>query len=304
MPKFTIFIPTYNRSKLLKRLLDSLEAQEYYDFECLIIDDGSSDGTESFIESIKELYSFPIRYYYQNNMGKPVARNKAIMLASGEFFLTVDSDDLLLPGTLQKMNSFWEEIPDEKKHCYAGVEGLCKKIGEDSYIGNEFPNYTFDSSHLETRFKLGITGDKIRFIKTSVFKSYLFPIIEGEKFIPESFVWNKIGVRYKMRYVNEIFAEIDYQSDGLTGKSILNRVNNCNSVRLYYLDFLNNILEVYKPKKKFILINMINYVRFSFHAKISLREQCNSLKKKFLYFFNLPIGFLMFIYDQRKLNKI
>src|SRR5699024_7772383 len=147
-------------------------------------------------------------------------RNTAIELARGDFFLTIDSDDTLYPNTLQKMLEIWEkEVPIKSRSKYVGVEGLCVRMGDKKQLGDRFPENVYHSNHLDTRFKMDIKGDKIRFIRTDVFRENLFPVIEGEKFITESTVWNKIGLHYKTVYVNEVFAEVEYQSDGLSNNS-------------------------------------------------------------------------------------
>ena len=88
---FTVFIPTYNRRHTLLRLFESLEAQTFRDFEWLVIDDGSTDGTGELLLELESWASFPLRYHYQSNGGKRVASNRAVDLAVGQLFTTVDS---------------------------------------------------------------------------------------------------------------------------------------------------------------------------------------------------------------------
>src|SRR5438874_2378327 len=94
---FTVLTPTYNRANTLPRVYDSLRAQSFRDFEWLVLDDGSSDGTKSLIEDWQATSDFPIRYIYQENQGKPAAFNRGVQEASGELLLTLDSDDACVP---------------------------------------------------------------------------------------------------------------------------------------------------------------------------------------------------------------
>ena len=90
----TVFTPAYNRKELLYRLYESLVEQTSKDFEWVIIDDGSTDGTDDMIASIKE-DSFSIIYKKVENGGKHRAINRGLDIAEGEVFAIVDSDDYL-----------------------------------------------------------------------------------------------------------------------------------------------------------------------------------------------------------------
>ena len=90
----TIFTPTYNRKKELERLYESLLNQDYDDFEWLIVDDGSIDDTEKYVNSLIKKNEIKIKYFKKENGGKPSAYNKGLDLASGNIFLAIDSDDV------------------------------------------------------------------------------------------------------------------------------------------------------------------------------------------------------------------
>jgi len=98
-PKVSVCIPTYNRKEYLREALDSVLAQTYKDYEIIIVDDGSTDGTEQMIK--KEGYK--VRYYWVDHIGQSAVRNKLIELAGGEYITFLDSDDLLLPDAVQKL---------------------------------------------------------------------------------------------------------------------------------------------------------------------------------------------------------
>lgn len=300
MYKFSIFIPTYNRAHTLPRLLESITQQEYKNFECIIVDDGSNDNTKSVIENVQQQCNFKLRYYYQSNSGKHVARNKAIMLAEGEFFLTIDSDDKLLPNTLSNMLDIWNGIPEYEYYKFAGVEGLCADMNTKKIIGNKFPQDILDSNHLETRYIHHIKGDKIRFIRTVIFRKHLFPVINDEKFISESIIWNEIGKDYSFRYVNNIYAEVEYQTDGLSKKSRDIRTSNPKGCRLYSMRLLSYYSKEFKPKRIYIYKNIINYFRFSFHSNISIHQQFREITITYSALFLFIFGYLFYLYDLYK----
>ena len=81
----------------LYRVYDSLVSQTFRDFEWLVVDDGSTDGTKTLVSDWCEEADFPIRYLYQPNKGKHVAYNHAVPNAGGTLFLTLDTDDSCVP---------------------------------------------------------------------------------------------------------------------------------------------------------------------------------------------------------------
>ena len=93
MKKVSVIIPTYNRLNFLKAAVDSVLDQEFKDFELIIIDDGSTDGTPEWIPRLQEPC---IRYLWQKNQGVSAARNKGIGESSGRYIAFLDSDDVLL----------------------------------------------------------------------------------------------------------------------------------------------------------------------------------------------------------------
>lgn len=99
MPLVSICIPTYNRKDYLTETLGSVFAQTYKDYEIVIVDDGSTDGTEQMVKEA----GWPVRYYWQGNAGDAAARNKLVEFASGEYIAFIDSDDLLMPDALERM---------------------------------------------------------------------------------------------------------------------------------------------------------------------------------------------------------
>ena len=98
-PKVSICVPTYNRKKYLKETLDSILAQTYKNYEIIVVDDGSTDGTEDMIKQL----GVPITYHWQENGGDAAARNKLIELARSKYISFIDSDDLLFPDAIERL---------------------------------------------------------------------------------------------------------------------------------------------------------------------------------------------------------
>jgi glycosyltransferase involved in cell wall biosynthesis len=94
---FSVIIPTFNRSSLLKRAVQSVINQSFTNWECIIIDDGSIDDTSEVVKSINDAR---VKYFYQQNAERSAARNNGISKASGQFICFLDSDDYYLPNHL------------------------------------------------------------------------------------------------------------------------------------------------------------------------------------------------------------
>ena len=110
--KVSIIVPTFNREKHLDTALRSVFNQTFVDFEVIVVDDGSTDGTEAVVEQYQGFYPEKVRYFYQSNRGPGSARNLGIQKAVGEYIAFLDSDDVWDSRKLGHQVSFLEENPD------------------------------------------------------------------------------------------------------------------------------------------------------------------------------------------------
>ena len=92
MTAISIIVPLYNKKKYLTKMLNSVLAQSFSDFELLIIDDGSTDGSELIADEYAERDS-RIRVWHISNRGVSHARNVGLSLSKGEYITFVDADD-------------------------------------------------------------------------------------------------------------------------------------------------------------------------------------------------------------------
>jgi glycosyltransferase involved in cell wall biosynthesis len=96
---FSVIIPTYNSEKYIERSVKSISKGSFYNFEIIIIDDGSCDNTKIVCSDMAK-NDHRISYIYQKNSGPNVARNNGIEHAKGEYIIFLDADDEILPGAL------------------------------------------------------------------------------------------------------------------------------------------------------------------------------------------------------------
>lgn len=211
--KITVFTPTYNRAYIIENLYRSLQRQTCLDFEWLVIDDGSTDDTESlFAKWVAEEKRFPIRYYKKENGGKCRAINYALELAQGELFFTVDSDDYLTDDALEKVLRWEAELPKKEQYC-----GIAGNLGT---VPDETPNSIFEKAYHDGNAldRYGcVDGERAMVFYTDIHRRYLYPIFPGENFMTEAVTWNRMANDgYQMRFYNDIIWVFEYKEDGLT----------------------------------------------------------------------------------------
>ena len=120
-PTFTVFTPTFNRAHTLDRVYKSLQAQSFRDFEWLIVDNASTDGTEAAVRSWQAEAPFPIRYLRnERNIGRHGSWNRAVRDARGSLFLEMRSADTYAENALERLLFLWESIPAEERDCILG----------------------------------------------------------------------------------------------------------------------------------------------------------------------------------------
>jgi glycosyltransferase involved in cell wall biosynthesis len=107
-PRVSVIIPTYNRGWIVKEAIESVLAQDYRDFELIVVDDGSTDNTDDILNS----YRGDIMVFRQENQGVSAARNRGLAEASGRFITFLDSDDLWLPQKLFRQVEFFNKNPE------------------------------------------------------------------------------------------------------------------------------------------------------------------------------------------------
>lgn len=109
--KVSIIIPAYNCGKYLAETLDSVRHQTYNEWECIIVDDGSTDNTKAVALAYCSLDK-RISYHYQENQGPSVARNTAVYFSNGEFILPVDGDDLIAETYIERAVNYFKHHPE------------------------------------------------------------------------------------------------------------------------------------------------------------------------------------------------
>lgn len=247
VPLFTIFTPTYNRAHTLHRAFDSLRVQTLRSFEWLVIDDGSTDGTDHLVAEWIKIADFSIRYFRQDHAGKHFAHNLALTEARGQFFSCLDSDDALMPQALEKLAYHWNTIPENDRHAFSGVDALCC----DQYgkiVGDKYPYEPFDVSLRDMKYVHHLSGEKWGVGRTEIVRRFPFPDVARGQYLPEGIVWLDIAKKFKSRAVNEV-VRIYYVDESEPGVTTAKKNRNLSTHALgrwhYYVWMLTNDLEYF-----------------------------------------------------------
>lgn len=279
-PLFSIIIPTYNRAFILAETIKSIENQTFTDWEVLVIDDGSKDNTKQIIDEISKRQN-KIKYHYQVNSERSVARNYGASLAIGEYLLFLDSDDFFKEDHLQNI---YKEIILRKKPValfftdilYFSEKGVEKPEIPRMEIGKGFEYVLLNP----------ITPSRVC-IHKEIFKTFRF---DPEIVIVEDLVlWVCISTRFPIFQVNSYslyYRMHDGNSVDLSRNSYLSRYKGLK--RLFHHKIYKEISKVIPLNiKKFLLaecsFNMARHFEFVKNNKMMAKMLFLSFYYKFNY---------------------
>jgi glycosyltransferase involved in cell wall biosynthesis len=218
MPFFSIVIPTYNRADMLENTISSIKKQTFTDWECIIIDDGSTDHTNEVVKDLIENEP-KIKYVFQTNAERSAARNNGISHSRGTYICFLDSDDSFLEHHLQCL---YDKIKTTKNSI---------ALFFTNYI--LFNDNTFLSQKIEP-----LESDVIHYL----FNNPIIParvcihssILLKEKFdediiiVEDLLLWVKISQNYPLIHIEEdtiIYNLHDDNSVNIKNKSAQHRLN-------------------------------------------------------------------------------
>jgi len=153
--KLSVIVATYNRKHELEELFASFSQQTLSpeQFEVIIVDDGSTDGTDQFIQELKSTLPFSIQYHYQENKGPGTARTLGMQEATGDVFIFIDSDCIAPPHYLQTIKGTFEKTEID---AFGGPD----KSAEAFSAWDKAVNYTM-TSFMTTGGLRGSSGKKL-----------------------------------------------------------------------------------------------------------------------------------------------
>ncbi len=238
-PYFSIIIPTFNSYEKLLRAIESIKSQTFTDFEVIIVDDGSTDGTQVKIqESIYE----KIHYFYKANGGPASARNLGIKEASGEYICFLDADDEFMP---EKLLEYYTASQNGEVFLFSDAEYFNEKTKSSTLFSSkeQMPYGNCFQSLMENNFIVASTVC----VKKSVLESTAY--FDEALFVEDYDLWLKIAQKYPLTYI-EIFLS----------KYYIHESNISSNVQRTY----TSLIAIYSKWSFSSLIAMKNLLKYTF----------------------------------------
>jgi glycosyltransferase involved in cell wall biosynthesis len=296
---FTVFTPTYNRAHTLHRAYQSLQTQTCRDFEWLIVDDGSEDGTEALVKQWQREALVPVRYIRQPHAGAHHAHQTCLAEARGELIIKLDSDDGCTPRALERLKHHWLAIPSAARAAYSGVTALCQNE-RGHLVGDSFPESPLDCSAAELEYCHHVHGEKWGCVRADVLRQFPFPTDVPGNFIPESYIWVQVSRHFKTRHVNEILRIYWTDAPSLV-HGVPDPKRNAAGHRLMFQMVLQHETRWFRHAPRRLLRAAAQFTRFASHSGLSLRQQWRALTPpaaRLLWLATLPLAATLLLRDR------
>ena len=271
--KISVVTATYNRAHLLPKLYESIvdNYKSYKDIEWVIMDDGSSDDTESLVKKWIKNSKFDIKYYKQTNAGKMAAINNVMDTVSGDIVLEVDSDDYFTSDALKMINEDYKKL--DGKNIYGIVYKRNIINGKTSDL-KEIDGHVIKLFDLHN--KMGYDFDMVLTFKTDIRKKYSYKLEHNEKFITEARMYYQMDHDYDgMLFRNDDVIVCEYMEDGYS-KNIIKMFKKYPYGYYEYfkecLGYSNGVLF----KKKIYFVK--HYILFSYLTGLKMSESIKNVK--------------------------
>ena len=279
--KLSILTATYNRAEYLPKLYKSIVSNiiDELEIEWLIMDDGSSDNTETLIRSFEIVHNLNIKYFKQENQGKMSAINNLMQYVTGEMVMDCDSDDYFVENAFKEIYNKKDILLNDNE-LYALV--FLKNENKNLLSGNKFFKENIKTTMFNMYFKEGITGEKIIVFKTELRKKYKHELESGERFITEARMYHKMDLNYFVKCFNIVISEGEYLQDGYT-------TNIIKTFKQSPVGYFNYFKEMFNMNQKNIILNkrlyiIKHYILFEFLTNSNINiKNVKGLINKILY---------------------
>ena len=241
--KFSIIIPLYNKAPYIRKALESVLAQTYADYELIIIDDGSTDGSAEIAEAILQdpasrlITSSPHRLIRQANSGVSAARNNGGAQASGYYIAFLDADDWWESTYLERMAQLIEDYPEAGLYACNYVYYKLGKTHVALNIPTGYINYPKTYYEGGAMPVTSITAIMPRMVFDEV-GGFPLGIKLGEDFL----LWAKTAMHYPVAFLNEPLAW--YNNDVPVNLRATRNLHHPNNHMLFRMEVIGESLEV------------------------------------------------------------
>lgn len=294
-PYITVLSPAYNKGETIARTFESLQSQTCFDFEWLIVNDGSTDNTQTLIDSF-QTDLFPIRIIHKENEGLNRTFNLGVKESKGYLVLRLDPDDYLVPTAIEQVRAYQQTLENDDTLC-----AVCflTKFSNNHIVGYHPYQTPTISNFIDYRIKDKALGDRLEVVKRSVFLQFPMIEIENEKFCLESLMWNSIAEHYKALYIPSAIYVREYNEVSITSNLTNILRNNPKGTMLtysHYIDILRKKQKEGYEVRKEIIKNAVNYYRFAFSTKERLSTIMRKVPLSLTAMAFIP-GFMLYCVD-------
>ena len=259
-PLVSIIIPTYNRADLIGETLDSIIGQTYQNWECIVVDDGSTDNTEEVLNHYIEKET-RISYYKRQSNYKPGgngARNYGFDISKGEYINWFDSDDVMLPEKIEKqLNSLLKKnklISITEAYKFENHVDIILEKHDVIYSENFFQDYFKQNLKILTQTPL-VKKEIFKINNISLFDERLKAAQEWEFFCR---IFYQVPLS-EFDFINEVTVAIRHHANSITNNKNQTKIfeyYKARSIVRKYLQKMNNYdLEDYFSKYNFLVID-------------------------------------------------
>lgn len=286
MITLSIITPTYNRADYLPRCFESLQKQTNFDFEWIIVDDGSMDNTAEVVSAFTST-RFPITVIEKANGGKHTALNAAHEAIHGKYVLILDSDDYLTETAVQEVLVAWEQY---EQNSQVGIVAFLRGTDKSHPLCGVL-DYHIPVDIMRYRRIRYISTDCCEVIRTELYKRYPFPVFEGERFLAENALWDRVSFTHKCVYINSVIYICEYLDGGLTKSGRKLRLRNPHGGM-----FTSELRMDRKNFTKERIKNGLLYCCYGRSAGIPVKTIIHQCRSPWLALLCAPAGRLLFLY--------
>lgn len=302
----TVLTPTYNRKELLGRVYQNLKDQTYKNFVWLIVDDGSTDGTDAVVTQWQSEGIIDIEYIHKVNEGKHKALRQGFSKADTPYLVDFDDDDQYTPDCLETYMNEWEKIEAEGRYDIGSIRALVAY--EDGSICGNVPtaivgSTPYDSDYIEENFKQNKRFENITCFKLAAVREadlFRFPdewMGRKLRFVSECIFWARLARKYKTRYVMKPLRIYNDNSIGITrtnggGNHAPKWTSTCYS----NIIFMNEMHDYYSNHLKETFKSLVLTATYTVGARLPYFKVMNEINYRYfryIAYLLYPIGWLL-----------
>jgi len=246
-PLISIIIPSYNKVKYVKKTLDSIVSQSYSNFEVIIQDGGSTDGTLEIIKQYAKKYSSFVQYESRKDGGQLDAINKGLKKAKGEIVTYINADDVYVAGAFESVVGHFIENPDALWFAGKGIV-IDENDIEIAKLATVYKSFLLSLNAYSLLLMANYLMQPSVFITKKAVQKY--GMFTGTKFsVMEYDMWLKIGKDQMPVVINKFLTKFRLEKDTKTGS---------NSAKLLSED--EKIVKKYTKNKIILFLHKIHNI--------------------------------------------